>query len=292
VTGVNASQNTFTVQGPHGKSYTVALNQANEGSGATATEWDDSGDESGDTQGGNNGSVNLASLVPNQTIVDVAGEFQPSTQTLDATDVAIVSQSGFYAGGTVTGVNPTAGPANTFQMYVRSVLPTGTGLQLGQLATVQLTGSEKFLVFRRHSPLLQYLFNASLMIPGQHVSIGGPAAGAANPSAVSVHRVVLHLSGISGHIVAGSVNTADNSFLLIPDGLNGYLLSSGNPTANPVRVYLTGDTRFRDGFAGMSDVADDGNSLVRVVGLVLNDPATGKPVVVGRYMDKTPNGGD
>lgn len=292
VTSVNTSQNTFMVQGPHGHQYTVALNQANTGSGATTTEWDDNGDESGNSQGGNNGQINLASLVPNQTIVDLAGEFQPNTQTLDATDVAIISQSGFYAGGTVTTVNPMTGPANTFQMYVRSLLPTSTGLQVGQLATVQLTGNEKFFVFRRHSPLLQFLFNSSLMIPGQHVSIGGPVSGAANASAVSVRRVVLHLSGISGHIVAGSVNTADNSFLLVPDGLDGYLLSKGNPTANPVRVYLTGETRYRGGFSSMDDVANDGSSLVRVVGLVLNDPMTGKPLVVGRYMDKTPNGGE
>lgn len=169
VISVNTSQNTFMIQGPHGRQYTVALNQANTGSGMTATEWDDSGDETGSSQGTNNGTVNLANLVPNQTIVDVAGLFQPSTQTLDATDVAIVSQNGFYADGTVSYVNPTTGAANTFQMYVRSVLPTSAGVQLGQLATVQLTGNENFYVFRHHLSLLQFLFNSSLIVRGQNV---------------------------------------------------------------------------------------------------------------------------
>ncbi len=287
VISVNTSQNTFMIQGPHGRQYTVALNQANSGSGATATEWDDDGDESGNSQGANNGQINLANLVPNQTIVDVAGQFQPSTQTLDATDVAIISQHGFYAGGTVTYVNPTSGPANTFQMYVRSLLPTSTGLQLGQLATVQLTGNEKYYVFRRHSPLLQFLFSSSLLIPGQHVSIGGPATGAQNAGSISTNRVVLHLSGITGTVVPGSVDESGKSFLLVPDGVAGYLLSNGNPAGNPVRVYLVGNTEYRDGFSSMADLSSTGNAVVRVVGLVLDDPASGKPILVGRYMDKT-----
>lgn len=289
VISVNTSQNSFMIQGPHGRQFTVALNQANSGSGTSSTEWDDSGDENGNSQGANNGQISLSSLVPNQTIVDIAGQFQPNTQTFDATDVAIVSQDGFYAGGTVTYVNPTSGPANTFQMYVRSLEPTNTGLQLGQLATVQLTGNENYYVFRRHSPLLQFLFNSSLLIPGQHVSIGGPASGAANAASVSTKRVVLHLSGISGTIVAGSVDMSGHSFLMVPDGVAGYLLSNGNPSGNPVRVYLVGNTEYRGGFSSMNDLASTGNTVVRVVGLVLNDPLSGKPVIVGRYMDKTPD---
>jgi hypothetical protein len=81
VVSVNTSQSTFMIQGPHGRQYTVALNQANNGSGVTTTEWDDTGDESGNSQGANNGTINLANLVPNQTIVDVAGQFQPKLWT-------------------------------------------------------------------------------------------------------------------------------------------------------------------------------------------------------------------
>lgn len=289
VISVSTAQNSFMIQRGDGRQYTVALNQADSGSGMTPTEWDDNGDENDNSQGTNNGQVNLASLVPNQTIVDIAGQFQPNTQTIDATDVAIISQHGFYAGGTVTYVNPTAGAANTFQMYVRSLLPTNTALQLGQIANVQLTGKEKYYVFRRHSPLLQFLFNSSLLIPGQHVSIGGPASDAQNASSVTTNRVVLQLSGITGTIVAGSMNQSSKSFEMVPDGVAGYLLSDGNPTANPIRVYLTGETEFRDGFSSMDDLAATGNTVVRVVGLVLEDPMTGKPILVGRYMDKTSN---
>ena len=290
VVSVNTSQNTFMIQGPHGRQYTVALNQTNSGSGVTTTEWDDTGDESGNSQGANNGNINLANLVPNQTIVDVAGQFQPSTQTLDATDVAIISQSGFYADGTVSYVTPASGIATAFQMYVRSLLPTDTGIQLGGLANVQLTGNENFFVFRCGSPLLQFLFNPSLIVPGQNVSIGGPASGAANASSVTTQRVVLHLAGFTGTVVPGSVSPAGENFQMVPNGLNGYLLSHGNPSGNPVRVYLVGQSVFRDGFTAVSDLDSlSSTAIVRVVGLVLKDPATGQPVIIGRYIDKTPD---
>ncbi|MHB1958648.1 MAG: DUF4382 domain-containing protein [Acidobacteriaceae bacterium] len=288
VISVNTSQNTFMIQGPHGHQYTVALDQANSGSGTTPTEWDDTGDENGNSQGTNDGTVNLANLVPNQTIVDLAGQFQPSTQTFYATDVAIVSQDGFYAGGTVSYVTPATGTATAFQMYVRSLLPTDTGVQLGQLATVQLTGNETFFVFRRHLPLLQFLFNSSLIVPGQNVSIGGPASGAQNANSVAAKRIVLHLAGFSGTVVPGSVSQSGNSFQFVPNGLNGYLLGNGNPSANPVRVYLVGKSEFRDGFTGVTDLDSlSSTAVVRIVGLVLKDPATGQPVIIGRYIDKT-----
>ena len=285
VISVDAAANTFMIAGPHGRQYTVALNQANTGSGMTPTEWDDQGDEAGNSQGGENGQINLGNLVANQTIVDLSGQFQPNTQTFDATDVAIVSQHGFYAGGALTYASPASGAASAFQFYVRSLLPTGAGLQAGQIANVNLTGNEKYYVFRHHSPLLQFLFNSSLLTPGQHISIGGPESGAQNPSSVTTSRVVLHLSGITGTIVAGSVNQSGDSFLLNPDGVAGYLLSDANPSGNPIRVFVTNETEFRDGFTELSDLASVGSSVVRIVGLVLKNPVTGHPILIGRYVD-------
>ncbi|MHB8389777.1 MAG: hypothetical protein ACYDBH_09375 [Acidobacteriaceae bacterium] len=86
----------------------------------------------------------------------------------------------------------------------------------------------------------------------------------------------------------GSVSPAGENFELVPNGLNGYLLSNGNPSGNPIRVYLVGQSVYRDGFNSMTDLASvASNAVVRVVGLVVEDPATGKPVIIGRYIDKT-----
>ena len=59
------------------------------------------------------------------SIVAVAGQFDPAEQTLDADEVALISDTGFYAGGLVTYVTPTSGQATNMQFYVRTVLPSG-----------------------------------------------------------------------------------------------------------------------------------------------------------------------
>jgi len=117
--------------------------------------------------------------------------------TLDADNVAILSQNGFYAGGQVTYVQPSSGPATSFDLYVRGLLPTTTGITLGQIAQVNLTGNEKFFIYWWHNPLTEFLFNSSQLLPGQHVSVGGPATGAANAQAVTVNRVVLRHWGFT-----------------------------------------------------------------------------------------------
>ena len=257
VVSVNASADTFVVQNEHGKQFTIAAN--------SSTEWD------------NNATIN--SLTPNQTIVTLSGQLDSSSQTINASDIAILSQSGFYAGGLVTYVNPKSGAATNFNMYVRSTLPTGTGVTLGQLANVNLTGSEKFSIFRRHTPFSQFLFSSSMMVVGQHVTVGGPASGAANAQSLSVGRVVLLPSGISGTVVAGSVDPSTSSFQLNADGLKGILFNG------PVTVYLTGDTGFRFGFHGIGDLQNAGTAQVRVVGFVLKDPTSGNTIILGKFVD-------
>ena len=257
VVSVNASADSFVVQNAHGKQFTIQA--------SNTTEWE------------NNDTIN--SLVANQTIVTVAGQMDSSSQTIDASDIAILSQNGFYAGGLVTYVNPASGAASNFNMYVRGTLPTGTGVTLGQIANVNLTGSEKFYIFRRHTPFSQFLFNSSSMVVGQHVTVGGPASGAANAQSLSVERVVLHPSGISGTVVAGSVDPSTSSFQMNADGLKGILFNG------PVTVYLTGDTGFRFGFHGIGDLQNAGSAQVRVVGFVLKDPTTGNTIILGKFVD-------
>jgi hypothetical protein len=257
VVSVNASAGSFVVQDAHGRQFTVQT--------SSSTEWD--------------GNTTINSLTPNQTIVTLSGQLEPSSQTIDASDVDILSQNGFYAGGLVTYVNPASGTATNFNMYVRSTLPTGTGVTLGQLANVNLTGSETFSIFRRHTPFSQFVFNSGMMVAGQHVSVGGAASGAANAQSLTVQNVVLHPSGISGTVVAGSVDPSTSSFQLNADGLKGILFNG------PVTVYLTGDTGFRFGFHGIGDLQDAGSAQVRVVGFVLKDPMSGNPVILGKFVD-------
>lgn len=254
VVSANAGTQSFTIQGPHGRQFTVNVNGQ--------TEWD--------------GNAQFSDL-NSSTIVQVSGTLDRADATINADEIAILSQSGFYASGQVTYVNPSSGPATSFDLYVRGLLPTTTGLSLGQIATVDLSGNEAYSIYWAHGPLAQFLFNQSGLLPGQHISVGGPASGATNPSAVTVKRVVLRHWGFNGTVVPGSVNTSNNSFQMQVKGFAGLLVPQ------TVTVYIADNCEFRDGFAHLGDVSSATN--VRVVGLLLKNPTNGNTVLIGHYVD-------
>ncbi len=254
VLSVNASGQSFVVQGPHGTQITVNVNGQ--------TEWD--------------GDASLSNLTTS-SIVQISGKLDKVAGTLDADEVDILSQQGFYASGQVTYVTPATGTATSFDLYVRSLLPSTTGLSLGNIATVNLTGSEKYSIYWMHDALAQFLFNAGGLLPGQDVAVGGPATGATNAQSVSVHRVILRNWGFNGTVVPGSEEMGNHIFKMQVDGFAGLLIPQ------TITVYAGGDASYRDGFNGMSDITD--NAKVRVVGVLLKDPLSGSTVLVGHYID-------
>lgn len=254
VVSVNATAQSFVVQGPHGENFTIDVNGQ--------TEWD--------------GNDSISDLTTS-SIVEVAGTLDKADQTLDADEVAILSQDGFYAGGQVTYVQPSSGPATSFDLYVRGLLPTTTGLTLGQIATVNLTGNEKYFIYWMHNPLTEFLFNSSALVAGQHVSIGGPASGAANASAVTTKRVVLRDWGFNGTIVKGSQSASNGTFQMQVNGFAGVLIPE------TITVYLGDACDFRYGLGGFSDLTD--GSSIRVVGLLLKNPTSGQVVLLARHVD-------
>lgn len=254
VTGADANTQSFTIQGPHGRQFTVNVNGN--------TEWD--------------GGATLSEL-NSSSIVQISGSLDRADATIDADEVAVLSDTGFYASGQVTYVNPSSGPASSFDLYVRGLLPAATGLTQGQLATIDLSGNEKYSIYWMHGPLAQFVFNPSGLLPGQHIAVGGPASGAANRDSVSVNRVTLRHWGFNGTVVAGSVNTGTNVFQMQVNGFAGVLVPQ------TVTVYIADNCEFRDGFAQLSDVSSATN--VRVVGLLLKNPVNGNTVLVGHYVD-------
>jgi hypothetical protein len=253
VTGTPGTDS-FTIQGPHGRTFTVNVNGQ--------TEWD--------------GGATLSSL-NSSSIVVISGSLDRADATIDADEVGLISDTGFYAAGQVTYVTPSSGAATSFDLYVRGTLPTGTGVTDGNIATVDLSGSEKYSIYWMHGPLAQFLFNPSGLLPGQHVAVGGPATGAANGSAVTVKRVMLRDWGFNGTVVPGSESNGNGTFQMQVTGFAGVLIPE------KVTVYIAGNCEFRDGFSGLSSITDNAN--VRVVGLLLKDPTSGNPIIVGHYVD-------
>jgi hypothetical protein len=254
VVSVNAGGQSFIVQGPHGEQFTISVNGQ--------TEWD--------------GNASLSTL-NTSSIVQLSGQLDPADQTLDADEVAVLSDKGFYASGQITYVTPPTGAATSFDLYVRGLLPTNTGVQLGQIAQVNLSGSEIFSIYWMHNPFTQFLFNSSGLVAGQHVSIGGPATGAANPNAVTVNRVSLRNWGFNGTVVAGSQNTTNGTFQMKVNGFAGVLIPE------TVTVYLGAHSDFRYGMGKFGDLTD--GAKVRVVGLLLKNPTSGQVVLLARHVD-------
>ncbi len=261
VVSVNTTGQSFVIQGPHGRQFTINI--------TGTTQW-----ENGES---------ISSLVAGSSIVEISGVLDKADATLDADDVAILSQDGFYAGGQVTYVTPptTGTAAPNFDLYVRGLLPTTTGLTLGQIATIDLSTDPKFFIRWMHNPLTELLFNPSSLLPGQHVSVGGPASGASSASDVTVKRVVLRDWGFNGTVTATSVTapttlTGVNAFQMNITGFAGVLVPQ------TVTVYVVSDSLWRYGLTAQSDLTVGEN--VRVVGLLLN--VNGQPVLVGHYVDE------
>ncbi len=255
VVSVNATGQSFIVQGPHGRQWTINVNGQ--------TDWQN-----------NEGLSDLTT----SSIVQISGTLDRADSTIDADEVAILSQDGFYAAGQVTYVQPASGTASSFDLYVRGLLPTTTGLSLGQIAQVDLGGNEKFFIYWMHNRFTEFLFNSSTLLPGQHVAIGGPASGATDADAVTCKRVVLRGWGFDGTLVPGSVNTGAGTFQLNVTGFAGQLIPE------TVTVYTDDGTLFRDGLGGLSDVS--GTTNLRVVGLLIKDPTSGDAVLLARYVDE------
>jgi hypothetical protein len=257
VVSIDATANTFVVQGPHGRQYTVNV--------------------SANTEFENNETI--ANLTTS-SIVQISGSFAPNSQTINADCLGILSQDGYWAAGLVTYVTPAQGAANSLNMYVRAELPADTGLTLGQIANINLTGSEMYFVYKFHTPLTNFFFNSSLLVPGQHISIGGPLSGSANSQSVTAHRIVLRHEGHAGEWVAGSTNAGNGTFQFNSDGLAGVLFNG------PITVYTTPVTQYLGGLSGLSDLSGNSAIPLRVVGLVLKNPANGQPVFVARSVEE------
>jgi hypothetical protein len=255
VVSTDASGNSFVIQGPHGHQFTVNVNQQ--------TEWE--------------GNETINDLTAS-SIVEISGTLDRTSAAFLADTVAIVSQDKFWAGGLVTYVDPPVGTATDFDMYVRNVLPSGTGFASGKISTIDLTGNEKYFIHWWHNNWGSFLFTSAGLVPGQHVSIAGPFSN----GQVTVKRVVLRHSGHSGTLVVGQTNTQADTFQFNSNGLAGVLFEG------PVTVQVTPFTRFLGGLNSIQDLTGNTALNLRVVGLVLKTN-TGSPIFLAFSVEELTN---
>jgi hypothetical protein len=256
---VSSSGNTLVIQGPHGRQYTVSTDN--------------------NTFFASNDGL---STFNTNTILSVSGTIDPATHDIDADEVLVVSTDGFFADGLNTFVSPSPGAATSLQVFVRSELPDGAGLTLGDISTFGLNGSEIYRIGFINLPITSLLFNNSSLTPGQRVAIGGVLDTSTTPPGLTVHRVILQRQGQEGSWVAGSTQVSSGnagSFQLNDNGLAGVLLPG------PLTVMTTNFTQFIN-MNGLSSLTGTGAINLRVVGHVLIDPATSQPVFVARAVEE------
>ncbi|MGO9590767.1 MAG: DUF4382 domain-containing protein [Candidatus Acidiferrales bacterium] len=259
VVGVTGD-NTFTVQGPKGRQWTVETN--------ASTVLDDP-------------SVPVSSFTTN-TIVEITGQLDPVSHDIDASEIEVVSSDKFVLGGLFTSIRPPSGPATQADLYVRYELPDITGIQDGQIETLALNGSEIYKIANINNPITTLLFNNSALAAGQVVDAGGSVTTTNGVSTLTVHRVILRRQGQAGTWVPGSTvvqsgNTG--SFQLNDNWTAGVLLPS------PLTVLTTNATIFIN-LDGLSGLSGSQALPIRVVGFILIDPATNQPVMVARSVEE------
>ena len=254
--GQGSSANTFAVQGPRGRQWTVvADNNTNFDTGEMP-----------------------ASYTAN-SIVEISGQLDPVTKDIDATELAEISTDKFFLGGLFTSIRPAPqpGPATAADLYVRSELPAITGLEPGEITTLPLNGSENYKIANINNPVTSLIFGNSLLTPGQAVAVGGVTTTVGNTMTLTPHRIVLERQGQFGTVTATPVVTTGNvgSFQLIDNSPAGILLPS------PLTVLTFSNTKFIN-LAGLSAVT----GKIRVVGFILINPATQTPVMVARSVEQ------
>jgi hypothetical protein len=254
---------TFVVQGPRGRQWTVQTRDS--------TLFDDP-------------HTPISSFTTN-TIVEISGQLNPVTHDIDASEVEVVSTDNFVLGGLLTSVRPPSGPATQADLYVRAELPDITGVSDGRIETLDLNGSEQYRIANINNPITTLVFSNSSLAAGQVVDLGGTLRSSGGLPTLSVHRVVLRRQGQVGTWVVGSTAVRSGnagSFQLHDNWTAGVLLPS------PLTVITTNDTSFIN-LSGLSALMGLQPIRIRVVGLILVDSSTSKPVMVARAVEELMN---
>jgi Domain of unknown function (DUF5666)/Domain of unknown function (DUF4382) len=252
--------NSFMIQGPKGRQWTVQT--------SASTVFDDP-------------SVAVSSFTTD-TIVEVSGTLDPVTHDIDATEVEVVSNDGFFLAGLFTSIRPPSGPATAADLFVRAELPDINGVEDGQIETLSLNPNQQYRIANIQNPITTLLFNNSALAAGQSVGVGGKLTTTNGVSSLTVHRVVLRRQGQEGTLVPGQTMVQSGnsgSFELTDEWTAGILLP------NPLTVVTTNATNFIN-LTGLSGLTGTQAIPLRVVGFILIDPQTGSPVMVARGVEQ------
>jgi hypothetical protein len=215
-----------------------------------------------------NGTNNLSTLVP-PAVIEVDGTVQADGSVL-ASEVEVITTDQAFLSGRIVTLNPASGPAQTVTLLVGEELPAISNIQVGFPVTLEVSGVTDYDIRRFDTFFSEFLFNASSMVVGQRIAVGGSVD--ANQNFVPA-RIVLRRQGVVGDLVLSSVTiTGGNrgSFALQNHSLFGYLLGA------PLTVE-TGDSTVFLNINGLNGIQSGGSMKLAASGLILKDPTSGNP---------------
>jgi len=254
---VNATSNSFVIQGPYGRQFTIDV--------GSSTQF--------------NSGWNINDLAT-PAIVGIQGYFQ-ADGSLMANNVEVITTSQAFLSGRVLAVNPTSGPVQQITMWVGETSGDLVS-DIDTIQTINVSAVTQYDICFFDNLFTNGLFNASTVIVGQRIFIGGSYSN----SVFTPQMLSLRFQGVYGMLTANSVNIVSGNagtFQLQNNGLIGYSLGGA-----PLTV-ATGNASLFINTAGLSALESDGSIPLVAGGLLFVNPNTSTPVMAAAVVaDRQP----
>ncbi len=247
---VNASGNSFVIQGPYGHQLTVDVN--------SSTQF--------------NSGWNINNLAA-PAFVGVQGYFQ-ADGSLMASNVEVITTSQAFLSGRVLAINPTSGAVQQITMWVgETSADLVSDVDTIQTIDVSAVNSNQYDICFFDNLFTNALFNPSTVIVGQRIFIGGSFSN----STFTPQMLSLRFQGVYGTLTPGSVNIVNGnlgSFQLQNNALIGYSLGGAPLTVG------TGNVTWFVNTTGLSALQQSSGTTPLVAGgLLFVSPLTQTPVM-------------
>ncbi|MGA8272028.1 MAG: DUF4382 domain-containing protein [Candidatus Sulfotelmatobacter sp.] len=253
---VNASGNTFVIQGPYGHQLTI--------------------DVSSNTQFNSGWNINNLAT---PAFIGVQGSFQ-ADGSLMASNVEVITTSQAFISGHVLAVNPTSGPVQTITMWVGE---TSADLvaDVDTIQTINVSAVTQYDMCFFDNLITNALFNNSSVIVGQRIFIGGSYSS----SVFTPQMISLRFQGVYGMLTQGSVSITNGNvgtFGLQNNGLIGYSLGGAALTVG------TGNGTLFINTTGLSAMQSGGTTPLEAGGLLFVGPTNSTPVMAAAVVSEPP----
>ena len=254
---VNASGNSFVLQGPYGHQLTIDVNNS--------------------TNFNSGWSINNLAA---PAFVAVVGSFQADGSLLASGVEVVTTSQSFLSGRVLQVVNNGSGQAQQVTMWVGE---TGADLvsDVDTIQTIDISDVSTYDVCFLNGPVTNAVFGDTSIVVGQRIFIGGSYSN----SVFTPEMISLRLQGVYGMYVPSSVavtNGNAGSFELTNNGLVGYA------AGGPVTVNTFNLTVFYE-LNGLSQLSTDTTPVPLVTrGLLLKDPVSGNPEMYAGFVADPP----